>query len=381
MSVTEYTNLIGAAIIAFLFVYYAIPSIIKIAEIKHLYDDPGARKSHTIAIPNLGGVAIFGGFIVSFCLFCNLSAAREIQYILAALCLTFMLGLKDDLVELTPYKKFIGQFLAALIITYFADIRINSFYGVLGIAEIPYWLSLGFSSVTIVFIINAFNLIDGINWLSSGVSLVITATFGTWFWIHGFTQYAIMSAAVAGGVIAFMRYNYTPARIFMGDSGSLSIGLIAAVLAISFIEKSNSVVHSSSEIPFYIPSAPSFAIAVLIIPIFDTLRVFTTRILKGQSPFHADRTHVHHKLLDLGFNHIQASLILVCVNVGFVLVAFFLQELRNALLTPIILGMAIIISLVLFSIKRTPVMVSKPPVSKKLEEHSESKLVQNANAS
>jgi UDP-GlcNAc:undecaprenyl-phosphate/decaprenyl-phosphate GlcNAc-1-phosphate transferase len=381
MPLSEYTNLFAAAVTAFLFVYYVIPSIIKIAEIKHLYDDPDHRKSHTVAIPNLGGIAIFGGFLVSFCLFCDLTSAREIQYILAALCLVFMLGAKDDLVELTPYKKFIGQFLVALIITYFADIRISSFYGVLGISEIPYWLSLAFSTITIVFIINAFNLIDGINWLASGITLVITATFGTWFWIHGFAQYAIMSAAVAGGVLAFMRYNYTPARIFMGDSGSLSIGLIAAVLAIAFIEKSSSVVHSSAHQAFYIPSAPSFAIAVLIIPIFDTLRVFATRILKKKSPFHADRTHVHHKLLDLGLTHIQASFVLVSINIGFVAIAYLLQDLRNALLAPIILSLALILSILLFSLKNASVKVKAASPSESAGSKLGREMVGNANAS
>lgn len=346
----EYSNVLASAFTAFIFVYYVIPSIIKIAEIKHLYDAPGERKSHTNAIPNLGGIAIFGGFMVSFCLFCDLSIAKEIQYILAALCLVFMLGAKDDMVELTPYKKFIGQFLAALIITYLGDVRITSFYGVLGFTEIPYWLSIAFSTVTMVFIINAFNLIDGINWLAAGVTLVISATFGIWFFIHGYEEYAIMSATVFGGMLAFMKYNYTPARIFLGDSGSLSVGLIAAVLAISFIEKSSSMVNTSAHLPYYIQSAPSFAIAVLIIPIFDTLRVFTIRIFKRLSPFNADRRHLHHRLLDLGLTHIQASLVLVTTNIGFVVLAYFLQDLRNAYLTPLLFVLAFIFSTILFAI-------------------------------
>lgn len=359
-----YINLLMASLTAFIFVNFVIPSIIKIAEIKHLYDAPDDRKSHHTAIPNLGGVAIFGGFLISYCLFGHLTAAKELQYIIAALCLVFMLGTKDDIVELDHKKKFIGQILAAIIITYFGDIRLTSLYGVLGITLLPYWLSLVFSVITIVFIINAFNLIDGINWLASGVSVIISITFGAWFFLHGFHEYAILSASIAGAVIGFMRFNFTPARIFMGDSGSLSVGLIAAVLAIVFIEKSSKVVFTSVNDPFYVIAAPSFAISVLIIPIFDTLRAFSLRILKGKSPFIADRNHIHHKLIDLGLTHIQASLTLMSVNVGFIVLTYYLQFIRNAILIPLLFIIAFVFASILFAFKST----NKPSKKKAMKE-------------
>lgn len=351
MIYSEYLNLILAGVTSFVIAHFVIPSIIKIAEIKHLYDAPGERKSHDTAIPNLGGIAIFGAFMIAYCLFGHLTAAAEIQYIIAALCLIFMLGAKDDIVELTHNKKFIGQFIAALIITYFADVRLTSMYGVLGISELPYWASIAFSTITIVFIINAFNLIDGINWLASGVALIIAISFGTWFFVHGLHEYAIMSAATSGAILSFMRFNYTPARIFMGDSGSLSIGLISAVLAIVFIEKSHLVVYSSSNLPFHVKAGPAFAISVMIIPIFDTLRAFTLRILKGKSPFMADRNHIHHRLVDLGFSHIQSSLILMGVNLAFIVITYNLQFMRNAILIPLIFVAATVLASILFSFR------------------------------
>lgn len=356
-----YINLLMASLTAFIFVNFVIPSIIKIAEIKHLYDDPDDRKSHQTAIPNLGGVAIFGGFLISYCLFGHLTAAKELQYILAALCLVFMLGTKDDIVELDHKKKFIGQILAAIIITYFGDIRLTSLYGVFGITLLPYWVSLVFSVVTIVFIINAFNLIDGINWLASSISVIISATFGAWFFLHGYHEYAVLSASIAGAVIGFMRFNFTPARIFMGDSGSLSVGLIAAVLAIVFIEKSSKVAFTSVNDPFYVVAAPSFAISVLIVPIFDTLRVFALRILKGKSPFVADRNHIHHKLIDLGLSHIQASLILMSVNIGFIILTYHLQFIRNVFLIPLLFALAFVLTSILFAFKSL-----EKPVLKKM---------------
>jgi UDP-GlcNAc:undecaprenyl-phosphate GlcNAc-1-phosphate transferase len=360
-----YINVLLASLTAFIFVNFVIPSIIKIAEIKHLYDAPDDRKSHQTAIPNLGGVAIFGGFLISYCLFGHLTAAKELQYILAALCLVFMLGTKDDIVELDHKKKFIGQILAAIIITYFGDIRLTSLYGVFGITLLPYWVSLVFSVVTIVFIINAFNLIDGINWLASGVSVIISITFGFWFFFHGFHEYAILSASIAGAVIGFMRFNYTPAKIFMGDSGSLSVGLIAAVLAIVFIEKSSKVAFSSVNDPFYVIAAPSFAISVLIIPIFDTLRVFALRIIKGRSPFVADRNHIHHKLIDLGLTHIQSSLILMSVNISFIILAYYLQFIRNVFLILLLFVLAFVFTSVLFSFKS----LKKPALMKASQEN------------
>lgn len=344
-------EILSAVLTSFVFTYVVIPSIINIARIKQLYDEPGERKSHVDVIPNLGGIAIFGGFVISFCLFGNFTNAKEVQYILGALCLTFMLGAKDDIIELTHYKKFLGQIMSAFIIVYFGDIRLTSLYGVFGISDIPYWVSFLFSMTTIVFIINAFNLIDGVNWLAGSVALVIAVSFGSWFFYHNLYEYAILAASMAGAIIAFLRYNYTPAKIFMGDSGSLSVGLLSSVLAIVFIEKNEFFISQGLDYKFTISASPAFAIAVLIIPVFDTLRVFTLRILSGKSPFLADRNHIHHKLLDLGLSHIQTSMVLISTNIAFIVLAFYLQEFKNLWLIVFLFGLAYVLTFILFSIK------------------------------
>ena len=343
-------KIIGATILSFLLSVAIIPSLINIAEIRHLYDATNERKSHTGSIPNLAGIAIFGSFVISFCLF-GLFNETEIQYLLGALCFVFMIGAKDDIVELTPYKKFIGQFIAASVVVYLGDVRLTSFYGILGITIIPFYVSYAFSIITIVFIINAFNLIDGVNWLAGGISLVVSLSFGSWFYLHGYYDYAIMAACIFGAIIAFLKFNYSPAKIFLGDSGSLSLGLLTATMAIEFIELSALQVHTSKNILFYITSGPAMAIAILIIPIFDTLRVFTLRILKRKSPFSPDRNHHHHRLLDLGFSHEQTSAILVSTNLVFIFLTYQLQFLRSAYLIPIIFIFAFIISVSLFRFK------------------------------
>ncbi|HZH67556.1 MAG TPA: MraY family glycosyltransferase [Chitinophagales bacterium] len=347
-----YLNIIFSAFSAFLLVYYSIPSLINIADIKKLFDTENERKSHEGRVPNLAGFAIFGAFVITFCIFGSFKES-PIKYILSALSFVFMIGAKDDIVELTPYKKFLGQIIAAGIVVYLGDIRLTSFYGLFGVTTLPYIVSVLFSIVTVVFIINAFNLIDGINWLSSGVALVAMSAFGSWFYLHDYMDYAVMAACVIGTILAFMRYNYTPAKIFMGDSGSLSIGLLSAVLALLFIEESSNLAHSSTAVPFYVKSGPALAIAILIIPIFDTLRVFTKRIINGKSPFYPDKTHHHHKLLDLGLTHIQASFVLIIANILFIILAFKMQNLRNAVLIPFIFFIAFIASSILYMIKGT----------------------------
>ncbi|MEZ5053824.1 MAG: MraY family glycosyltransferase [Chitinophagales bacterium] len=318
--------------------------------IKHLYDSPNARKSHQGVIPTLGGIGIFGGFMISLCLFAKFHPANGMRYILAAMCFIFMLGAKDDIVELVANKKFIGQIFAASIVVILGDIRLTSLYGLFGISYISDPVSMAFSIVTIIFIINAFNIIDGINLLAGSISILMAFAFGAWFFYYGFFDYAILAAAMSGAVLAFLKYNYTPAKIFMGDSGSLCIGLLAAVLAIQFIEQNEIVLRSGNAEDIQIIAAPAMAIAVLIIPIFDTLRVFTLRILNKKSPFIADRNHIHHRLIDLGLSHVKATFVLIAVNFLFIGLTYFIQQWGNfyAILTE--LGLATLLSIVLFSI-------------------------------
>lgn len=340
-------DILGATLLSLLLTLAIIPSLIKIAEIKHLFDSTDERKSHTGSVPNLAGIAIFGSFMISYCLF-GYFGEKEIKYLLSALCLVFMVGAKDDIEDLTPYKKFGLQFAAAMIVVIIGDLRLTSFYGIFGITTLPYIFSILFSVITVVFIINAFNLIDGVNWLAAGVTLVASITFGSWFYIHGYYDYAIMSACIVGSIVAFMKFNRTPAKIFLGDSGSLSLGLLTAVMAIEFIELADKDAYSSINMPFYISSGPAMAISILIIPIFDTLKVFIVRIIHGKSPFYPDRSHHHHKLLDMGFTHEQTSMILVAVNIFFITATYYLQFLRSYVLIGLIFFTASLLSFILF---------------------------------
>lgn len=348
-------DIILGFITAFTLTYFAIPSIIHIAKAKNLYDVPCDRSSHTEITPSLGGVAIFAGLIFSITLWTPFAEFNGLQYILCAFIIIFLIGTKDDISPISPYKKLAGEILAASIIVFKGGIKLTSLYGIFGIFALPEWASICLSIFTILVIINAFNLIDGINGLSGSIGVLITTILGVWFYLVDHNELAIMAFATAGATVAFLKYNYSPAKIFMGDTGSLLLGLIGSILAISFIEMHQFLPHH----PYAFDSAPAVAVGILILPLFDTLRVFITRAAKGKSPLHPDRTHIHHLLIDAGLSHMQATTILVFVNTAFILMVVCFQHIGNVNLIIMTLGLATALSGGLhYSVKRKLAKVS-----------------------
>lgn len=315
-------ELLLAFISSFVIVVIAIPSVIRVSYLKHLYDVPDERKSHEKVIPTLGGLAIFAGFMISSSLTIKEQAYFNYNYLVGALMIIFFIGIKDDILITAPIKKLMGQLLAAGILVVLGGVRISSMYGFLGVNELSPEISASLTIFTLVVIMNGFNLIDGINWLSSGVSVVVSVFLGLWFFVTGHIDLAIVSACLIGSLLGFMWFNKTPAKIFMGDTGSLIIGLIIGVQTIYFIQLS----PGSS---WGINSVPIVAFGVLIVPLFDTLRVFIFRALKGKSPLNPDKNHIHHRLLELGFGHMKASIAIMVFNAGFVLMVYSLRNIGS----------------------------------------------------
>ncbi|MEK7256099.1 MAG: MraY family glycosyltransferase [Bacteroidota bacterium] len=330
-------DVIISFITAFSLTYLLIPPVIRVALAKNLCDEPVARSSHSVKTPRLGGVAIFAGVTFTIILWTPFHQyGGDLQFVLCAFLLIFLIGVKDDIDDVSPSKKLGVEVLAAMILFFKADVKISSLQGVMGIQEINMWASLALTVFTIIVIINALNLIDGINGLSGSLTIVITGTLGIWFMLIRRYDLAIMAVAAAGATAAFLKYNFTPADIFMGDTGALLLGLICSILFINFIEL-NSLLETLH--PFKINAAPGVAIGILILPLFDTLRVFTGRILRGKHPLHPDRTHIHHLLIDHGLSHMQATSLLVLVNIFFIILVFLLQRYTNkALLIVLLLG-------------------------------------------
>ncbi|MGB4842884.1 MAG: MraY family glycosyltransferase [Ferruginibacter sp.] len=330
-------NILLSAALAFLITFFAIPVIIQVAKDKKLFDEPDERKVHKNVIPTLGGLGIFAGFIIATLMGVPSGITSELQYFAAAATVIFFLGIKDDILVLSASKKFIGQLIAAGIIIKFGGIQISNMHGFLGIHEIPHIASIVISIFTIIVITNSFNLIDGVDGLAGSLGLLTTLVFGIYFFYAGQLTYAVMALALAGSTIGFLIYNFSPAKIFMGDTGSLLIGLINSILVIKFI---NVAGNPASNFP--IEAAPAIGFAILMIPLFDTLRVFGLRILDRRSPFSPDRTHVHHFLLDLGLSHRMVTITCVLVNISFISLAFFLRHLGTTSVLGILLCSAFI---------------------------------------
>jgi len=326
--------LLGTSI-AFIIAFAAIPVIIQVSDAKKLFDIPDERKVHLTPIPSLGGLGIFAGFIMACLVTIGIDTAAEFQYFFAASLVIFFLGLKDDILVISPIKKFIGQLIAAFLIIFKGGIMIKSMHGFLGVYELPEVLSIALTYFTVIVIINSFNLIDGVDGLAGSLGLLSCLVFGIYFYYTGHLPYATMAFALTGSLMGFLIFNHSPARIFMGDTGSLMLGLINAILVIHFI---NVAVNPESSFPIH--SSPAMGIAILMVPLFDTLRVFSLRILNRRSPFSPDRNHVHHLLLDRGFSHSAVTYICVGSNIFFIAFAYFFRDWNTTVLLLTMLGIA-----------------------------------------
>lgn len=316
-------NIIISFGLAFLVTFFGIPIIIQIAKDKKLFDEPDERKVHKAVIPTLGGLGIFGGFILAILMGVP-NNSNNFQYFIASLMVVFFLGVKDDILLLSASKKFIGQLISAGIIIRFGGIQITNMHGFLGFGEIPHIASILLTSFTIIVITNSFNLIDGVDGLAGSLGLLTSMVFGSYFFITNQIMFSVMAFSLAGSLVGFLIYNFSPAKIFMGDTGSLLIGLLNAVFVIRFISSTGST-------SFPILSAPAVGFAILIVPLFDTLRVFGLRIIKRRSPFSPDRNHIHHFLLDFGLSHKMITLVCVTVNILFIALAYTLRNLGTSL--------------------------------------------------
>jgi UDP-N-acetylmuramyl pentapeptide phosphotransferase/UDP-N-acetylglucosamine-1-phosphate transferase len=348
--IPPYILIITSVIFSFAVTFFSIPPIVRISRLKNLTALPNGRTSHTQPTPNLGGVAIFAGVIISSVVFTGITTAHELKYIIAAMLILFFVGLKDDLYPLVAYKKFLGQALAILLILVPGDFHLTSLHGLFGIEELSYPLSLIISFILFVALINSFNLIDGIDGLATGIGFLASMFFGIVFVMDNHLAYAVMSFILSSTLLAFFYYNVFSKenKIFLGDTGAMLIGLILAIFAVRFLNfESNSSFLSTSQ------SAPAVLLSVLIIPLFDTARVFILRIFRGRSPFKADRMHIHHRLLDLTGSHLKTTAIILLMNIVFIALALILRNINTELLILITLALASLLSVLpIYLIKR-----------------------------
>ncbi len=354
-----YFKLLISIIISFLVTWFSIPVIINICNLKGLMEDPIKRSSHLNPTPTFGGVAIFAATLTGYMVWNFNDEGYLLHKVFLGLVTLFFLGIKDDLFALDAFKKIITQVLVASIIVIGSDLRITSFFGIFGVHELPYLISVLFTIFLFVALINSFNLIDGIDGLSGGIAMIASGGFGLWFAFNNYWSLSCLSFTLSASLLGFLRYNFSPTnKIFMGNTGSLIVGYLISVLAIQFVQAN---VFNTNPNSVY-KNAPVIAIILLFVPIFDTLRVFGLRILKGKSPFKADRLHLHHLLVDTGLSHISVTFLLSFCTVALTSIVYFVRSyFTNTTLSISLLGLFGIYLLIsfYFEIRRLKLHKSK----------------------
>jgi len=312
-------QLLISVVVSFLIVYYAVPVAILVAKKKKLFDLPDDdRKLHDSPTPSLGGVAIFLGVLVSLTISERVwKGAPEFSNYVASMAILFFLGLKDDILTISAWKKLLGQLIVGFILIFKAKLLIASMHGFLGVQALPTEFSFLLTLFTIVVIVNGFNLIDGVDGLAASVAIIIASAFGFYFIVDGQLPYAILAFSLVAALLAFLIFNFQPAKIFMGDSGSMLIGLIIAILSIRFI------ITSPFSATYPISASPALGFGFMALPLLDCLRVFFIRMTHGRSPFSPDRNHIHHLLLDRGFSHKGVTLFSIFISILFVALSFY----------------------------------------------------------
>ena len=313
------------AITAFFIVLFGMPTLIKVAREKGLMDLPeDPRKIHTRAVPTIGGVMIFAALLINvfFWLAIGPAPATEVfqagSAMAACTVIIFFMGLKDDIIGLAASKKLLVHLAVGLMLITAGGYKIQTFGGLFGIEELPEALSLFFSLFVYIVVVNALNLIDGVDGLAGGYSVIAMSAFAFWFLNTGQTSDAILALTMAGAIMGFLVFNFAPARIFLGDSGSLLIGLVAYALSTHVINTPQELVPDA----WTGISKPVIAMSILAYPLVDTLRVFYLRAARGISPFSPDRNHLHHRLMMRTRNHAKTSLFVYIFSLSILCIAW-----------------------------------------------------------
>jgi len=311
-----------------------MPMFIQILQKWQLFDEVEKRKIHKGHVPSMGGIVILVAFAFSVLAWLPASPFFASNYLLGAIFFIALLGIRDDFSSVLPKQKLLIQFIAAGVIVFLADFRIYSFHGFLGIEIIPDWISYTISILFIIFITNAFNFIDGIDGLAASIGAISLCTFGAWFYFAGYPEYSIITIALAGSVLGFLYYNWHPASIFMGDTGSLSIGFVLSVCCIWFINL-NASLPADSWLHFDAPF--SSALGLLIFPVSDTIRVSILRIRQRVHLFRPDKQHTHHQVLSMTKNQAKTtSIITLTYVIIFVSIMALSKIVSDNVLIPII---------------------------------------------
>jgi UDP-N-acetylmuramyl pentapeptide phosphotransferase/UDP-N-acetylglucosamine-1-phosphate transferase len=299
--------------VAFVVNHFFSKKALLIALRKRLFAEQSARSSHDLPTPAFGGISIFIVVIITLLLVIGAGFDNAIGFTLASCFILFLTGLKDDLIGTSARTKFLVQLLAAFLFVVNPDFALGHLSGFLGIGLMdPNWTYL-IGMVFIVSMVNAFNLIDGIDGLSGMTAIVGFSVFGVYFFLNDHYVYTIFCVTLIGALASFLTFNFAKpgGKMFMGDTGALVVGFLLAIFALRIVELQPLQAFEG----FFPKNAVLFVLSVLIIPILDTARIIVIRLKNGQKPWYADRSHMHHVLLDLGYTHKEATARLIGLQV------------------------------------------------------------------
>lgn len=304
-----------AALIAVVWIH---PRLVKIAHMKNIVDNPNARKLQQSPVPVLGGVAVFFGIVLGIVLTSGYTECMSLMTIIAAMLIMLYTGTMDDIMGLTARLRLLLEVGVVGLLIFTNDMSIDNFHGLWGLYEIPAAVAVPVTIFAAVGIINAINLIDGVNGLSSGFCIMASSMFGGFFYLTGNTPMLILAVVSVGSLLPFFFHNVfgKTSKMFIGDGGALVMGIVMSTFVVNTLAN-NSVIPENT-IPASFGLVP-FTLAVMSIPVFDTLRVMTARMIRGVSPFHPDKTHLHHLFVGLGFSHAGTSMMLILFNIVIIL--------------------------------------------------------------
>jgi UDP-GlcNAc:undecaprenyl-phosphate/decaprenyl-phosphate GlcNAc-1-phosphate transferase len=349
LSFSAYKFGILAFVTAFVVAMIVMPVLIRVIYRFKLFDVPDGRKEHVAPIPTMGGIASVIGMAVGCMLWFQFTRDIVTVSFLFSIAVLLAIGMMDDMKNLPARYKFAIQLSVALLIA-FSGVRITSFNGLFGIYELSSSAQYTFTILALTGITNAFNLIDGIDGLAGGLGFMCLIILGIFLTLSGDSNIAILAFALGGGLLGFLYYNFNPAKIFMGDTGSLVLGFVIAVLCVRLIQLNVGVNNP------VLPHSPVFALSVVAIPVFDTLRVFALRIWNGRSPFSPDKNHIHHLLTNNGWGHNIAAKLLCAVHAIVLILGYFLKDVSQ---TAGLLILFALLSIIVFVFKKLKTISGK----------------------
>lgn len=301
-----------SVLVAILSAHWIHPRLVRIALDKNIVDNPNARKLQRRPTPVLGGIAVFFGSVIGLGCASITCDCSELFIVVVAMMIMLYTGTMDDILDLSPALRFLIEIGTVLLLIFVGGYTLNDFHGLWGLNQIPQGVAIPLTVFAAVGIINAINLIDGVDGLSSGYCILTSLLFGVMFWYVGDRTMCMLAVVAAGSLIPFFFHNVfgKSSKMFIGDGGTLVMGIVMSVFVIRILRHgSMSEVYDAVNIGL-VP----FTLAVLSVPVFDTLRVMTTRILKRKSPFHPDKTHLHHMFIRLGCSHAATTLAILILN-------------------------------------------------------------------